>query len=156
MIEYLTKDLTTVTNGVILHGCNCSGAFGSGVAGAIRWKWPEVYEAFKRNGIGKELLRTVDFNIIVERNDGVKPPVIVANGYTQEFYGNDGKKYADLEAVASCLNIATIYCHTFDYDLFLPKIGCGLGGLSWEDEVKPLIEKASSNFPRVNIFVCDI
>lgn len=156
MIEYLTKDLTTVTNGVILHGCNCSGGFGSGVAGAIRRKWPEVYEAFKRNGTGKGLLGTVDFNIIVDNNAGGRPAIIVANGYTQEFCGNDGKKYADLESVASCLNLAAIHSNIFDYDLYLPKIGCGLGGLLWEEEVKPLIEKVSLSFPKVNIFVCDI
>lgn len=156
MIEYLTKDLTTVTNGVILHGCNCSGGFGSGVAGAIRRKWPKVYEAFQKNGSGKGLLGTVDFVPIFNHCDGHKPEIVVVNGYTQEFYGADGKRYADLDAVSKCIFDALLYCDGMSYDFYMPQIGCGLGGLSWDNEVKPLIEKASSNFPGVNIFICDI
>lgn len=156
MIEYLIKNLTTVTNGVILHGCNCHGAFGSGVAGAIRLKWPQIYKEFKHNGSGAGLLGTVHFIPIFNHRDGHKPEIVVANGYTQEFYGSDGKRYADLDAVSKCLLDTLVYCDNMSYDLYMPKIGCGLGGLSWEDEVKPLIEKASSDFPGVNIFICDI
>ncbi len=156
MIEYLTKDVTTVENGLILHGCNCSAAFGSGVAGAIRRKWPKVYKEFIHNGSGKGLLGTVHFIPILNHDDGHRPEIVVCNGYTQEFYGSDGKRYADLEAVSKCLFDALLYCDGMIYDLYMPKIGCGLGGLLWEDEVKPLIEKASFNFPGVNIFVCDI
>ena len=54
VIKEIQKDITTVEEGVVLHGCNCSGGFGSGVAGAIRKKWPDVYEMFKENGTGKQ------------------------------------------------------------------------------------------------------
>ena len=151
MIEYIIKDITTIEIGVILQGVNTKGVMGSGIALAIRRKWPDVYKMFKENGTGEHLLGTTEFLMRCDT-----PRLVVANGYTQVHYGNDGKRYADPDAVEKCVLAATEYADAFDLPLYLPKIGCGLGGLSWEDEVKPLIEKASSDFPGVNIFICDI
>ncbi len=151
MIEYIQKDVTTVEEGVVLHGCNCSGGFGSGVAGAIRRKWPDVAEAFMENGTGADLLGTTDFIMSATR-----PRLVVANGYTQEFFGGDGKKYADANAVNKCVMAAVEYADAFDLPLYMPMIGCGLGGLSWENDVKPIVEKVSLEFPDVNISVCDL
>jgi hypothetical protein len=38
----------------------------------------------------------------------------------------------------------------------MPKIGCGLGGLNWNKDVKPIVEDAATGFPTVNIFICDL
>lgn len=151
MYTEITKNIVTVEEGMILHGCNCQGAFGSGVAGAIRMKWPFVYEEFMKHGTGKDKLGTIDL-IEVSTN----PELVVINGYTQEFYGPGDKKYADLEAVESCLDKALCFAEIHKLDLYMPKIGCGLGGLSWKDEVEPLISNASEKFTGVNIFICDL
>jgi len=151
MIEYITKNITTVEEGIILQGVNTSGAMGSGIALAIMRKWPFVYESYKENGTGKHLLGLTEFYMRSEH-----PKLVIANGYTQINYGSDGKRYADPHAVAKCTNAAVEYAEAFDLPVYMPKIGCGLGGLSWEDEVKPIIEKVSSDFPDVNIFICDI
>ena len=151
MIEYITKDITTVEKGVILQGVNTSGAMGSGIALAIMRKWPHVYESYKENGTGIELLGTTEFLL---RNEEIG--LVIANGYTQVNYGNDGKRYADLDAVNSCVKAGVEYADAFDLPLYMPKIGCGLGGLSWDDEVKTIVENASQEFPNVNIFICDI
>jgi len=152
MIEYIKKDITTVETGVILHGCNCSGkAYGSGVAGAIRRKWPHAYESYIENGSGEQLLGTTEF-LINSDNIGL----IIANGYTQVNYGSDGKRYADLDAIRKCVLAATEYAQAFELSLYMPMIGCGLGGLSWEDEVKPIVKKISFMISDVNIYICDI
>jgi len=151
LIKKITKDVTTVEEGLILHGCNCVGGFGSGVAGAIRRKWPDVYEAFKENGVGEHLLGTTEFLVLSDRQR-----LVVANGYTQVNCGNDGKRYANIDAVENCTLAAVEYADAFDLPLYMPKIGCGLGGLSWEDEVKEVVLKVSSEFPDVNIFICDL
>ena len=150
-IDYIIKDLTTVEEGegVIYHGCNCSGGFGSGVAGAIRKKWPSAYEAFKENGVGEDLLGQVNLLLYSDQ------PVI-ANAYTQLMYGPGDKRYADPSAIEKTMMQVAEYCDAAETDLFMPKVGCGLGGLSWEDEVKPIVEKVSSEFPNLNIHICDI
>jgi len=151
MIDYITKDITTVEegDGIIYHGCNCVGGFGSGVAGAIRNKWPQVYEAFKDNGVGEDLLGTMDMLLYANQ------PVIV-NAYTQRTCGYDGKRYADPEAIESTLMPTAEYADAAECDIYMPKVGCGLGGLSWEDEILPIVEKVSSKFPNLNIHICDI
>lgn len=151
MIQYIKKDVTTVEEGVVLHGCNCVGGFGSGVAGAIRRKWPVVYREFMECGIGNLLLGKTH---VVTISD--EPELHIVNGYTQVNCGSDGKRYADLEAVKACVEEIAGLCDRGDLNLYMPKIGCGLGGLSWEDEVKPIIEKVSLDFPSVNIFICDL
>ena len=37
----------------------------------------------------------------------------------------------------------------------MPKIGCGLGGLDWDTEVKPIVEKLSA-LNQVNVYVYEI
>jgi len=151
VIDYITKDLTTVVEGegVIYHGCNCAGGYGSGVAGAIRKKWPSAYEAFRKNGVGENLLGQVNLLLY-----GGQP--IIANAYTQLTYGPGDKRYADPAAIESTLSQVVEYCDAAETELFMPKVGCGLGGLSWEDDVLPIVEKVSTKYPDLNIHICDI
>ena len=63
------------------------------------------------------------------------------NGVTQQFYGRDGKRYADPVAIEMVLQRACLFiCHDHpSLQLCLPKIGCGLGGLDWSTEIEPLV-----------------
>lgn len=151
VIDYITKDLTTVeeVGNLIYHGCNCVGGYGSGVAGAIRRKWPRAYEAFKENGVGEHLLGQCNMLLYAGQ------PVIV-NAYTQIHCGSDGKRYADPDAIEFSLMQTAEYADINEREIYMPKVGCGLGGLSWEDEVLPIVEKVSSEFPNLNIHICDI
>jgi O-acetyl-ADP-ribose deacetylase (regulator of RNase III) len=132
-LRVFNDDITTVTSGFICHGVNCSGAFGSGVAGAIKKKWPVVYKTFKSIEPSPKLLGAFHPILI----DG---KLVIGNCYTQEKYGNDGKKYASIDAVA--LSLKTAYLYAIENNLktiSMPKIGCGLGGLDWDDEVLPIV-----------------
>lgn len=46
-MKYIKKDITTVNWGIIAHGVNCRGRMSSGVAAAIRSKWPIVYDKYR-------------------------------------------------------------------------------------------------------------
>lgn len=133
-MKLIKSDITQETSGLIVHGCNTVGGFGSGVAGAVRRKWPQVHKRFSEVGTGLHLLGTID---IIKINDGLW----VCNAYTQESCGNDGQRYASPEAIDMCLHKAFSWCYLNGQPLKAPMIGAGLGGLSWEDEVKPLFEK---------------
>ena len=133
-MKFIKGDITLETTEVILQGVNTSGiAQNSGLAKAIRARWPEVYEYYKANGSGKDLLGSLH---ILDINDDLK----IINGYTQERYGYDGAAYADLQSVESVIRKACLYCHLYDKQLKTVKIGCGLGGLDW-NSVGPLFEK---------------
>ena len=91
MLIYKNQDLMSVDQGFITHGVNCSGRFGSGVAGQIKKKWPVVYRTFKKYAASPDLLGTAHIILIEDR-------LWVANCYTQQSYGSDGQRYADPDA----------------------------------------------------------
>jgi O-acetyl-ADP-ribose deacetylase (regulator of RNase III) len=147
MIEYLNRDLTSFHYGLIAHGVNCMGKMGRGVASAIKKQWPEVYSRYISITPNKKLLGTVQF---VE----IRPSTLtIANCFTQVFYGIGGR-FADLKAIDSCLQELFKYSYYGHVPLYIPKIGCGLGGLKW-DEVLPILEKNIQLVPSIRIFVCD-
>lgn len=45
-IHRISGNLLACT-GILVHGCNCKGVMGSGVAAAIRNRWPDVYKAYR-------------------------------------------------------------------------------------------------------------
>jgi len=155
MIEYIKKDITTVKEGIIAHGVNCSGTMNAGVAKAIKNKWPRVYTRFKLNGKGKRLLGTIDY-LFVEMDEISGNHIIVINCYTQMFYGFGGGKYADINAVEKTIKSSIQTAFLYTDDLYMPKIGCGLGGLLWDRDVRPIVEDCSLKFPTVNIFICEL
>lgn len=123
----------------LIHGCNAQGVMGSGVAKAVRDKWPQAYSEYKSfiDNTSKPLGRC---SIVVE--DGIT----IGNLITQEYYGNDGKIYANAvlikEAILDYLKeIKTLYGKHDNILIATPIIGCGLGGLNWDIDVKPILEQ---------------
>lgn len=149
----LNKDITTVEDGVIAHGVNCQGVMGSGVAKFIRAKYPQVYERYTANanayGKSPELLGKC---FIVAADEEYN--VLVANCYTQEFYGKDGRQYASIIAVRDSLDQAFMFASAAEKNIYLPRIGCGLGGLDWDSQVGPIVEELIDKH-KVETFVCD-
>ena len=149
-VQYIRQDVTRVGMGIVAHGVNCQHKMGSGVAKAIRAKWPQVYDSYMNNPKGKVMLG----NCSLVRVDPGKDDLFVANLYTQVFYGYGGGKYADADAIKNALDQCAMYASIYDLPIFMPRIGCGLGGLIWttiEPVVNGLAEKHN-----VDIFVCDL
>ncbi len=170
MIEYLKKDITRVETGLIAHGCNCQGAFGSGVAGAIAREFPHVRaEYMKLFHSQKDLLEKRKRELLgcVQYVRDLKHGRVFANMFTQYSFGADGQRYADPSAIETALNEVVMYLYCYNriadshgderLNLYIPKIGCGLGGLNWEVDVLPIVtdihDHVESNF---NIYICEI
>lgn len=150
MLTYIKKDITSVIFGIIAHGVNCSGAMNSGVAGAIRKKWPIVAEQY-HDHVGIRNLTLLGSCQLVE----ITPDMLyVANCFTQLFYGRDGGVYADSAAIRESLNIVYQYASHYELPVYLPRIGCGLGGLSWFDEVEPIVANITKQ-ANIKTFICD-
>jgi len=149
-ITFVKQDITTVTEGVIAHGVNCQVAMGSGVAKALYEKWPNVRNQFlKRHYYGPKYLGKVDYV-----KEGL---VTIANCYTQEFYGRKIRIYASPQAVKEALFQVVGNAHVYAVPLHLPRIACGLAGLSWETEVGPMLTTIDNHFNNeVNIIVYDL
>jgi O-acetyl-ADP-ribose deacetylase (regulator of RNase III) len=140
MIQYVKGDLLGATQKVIAHGCNAQGVMGSGVAKSIREKWPNVYEVYnlKHRVFGLQLGDIIP----VATLDGKT----VVNCITQEFYGRDGKRYVDYDAIRTCMEKINNRAESWEVaEVAIPMLGAGLGGGEW-DIIEDIIEKSAKNF----------
>lgn len=135
MINYKHGDLLDVTEGVIVHGCNAKGVMGSGVALAIKMKYPKAYQAYKEFET-KHVLRLSSLSIVK-----VSPKLYIANLISQETYGRDTNiKYVSYGAVH--LGFENLQEHfPSNMPFHFPKIGAGLGNGDWT-KISGLIEFA--------------
>jgi O-acetyl-ADP-ribose deacetylase (regulator of RNase III) len=143
---YKDKDITTVTQGIVAHGVNCQGVMGGGVALAIRRKWPKIYEDYMSIKV-KQLEHFGTAQVVIIEED-----LYVANCFTQKFFGRGGI-FAEAAAVKSSLYQVFMLASGLKLDVYIPKIGSGLGGLNWERDVVPLVEELEKTFPTINCYV---
>lgn len=141
-------DITKITfDAMIVHGVNCKGVMGSGVAKALRDKYPEVftsyrdyYESFIDDKLSdpRDLLGNVNY-VQLDMD------LTVANAFTQFDYGRDGRKYVSYDSVFDAFTDVNQSLHELwdigrGQDLYFPKIGAGLGGGNW-NVIKTIIEE---------------
>lgn len=154
-MKEIKQDITKLTKGTIAHGVNCQRRMGSGIALAIRKQWPEVYQRYMdlSEEAQKSLLGETQ---IVDVSPGDNPlSLFVCNCFTQYNYGADGSRYADPEAVKTATSFVFEHARSMETELYMPKIGCGLGGLSWEDEVKPIFSQLEQTYG-VEPYICEL
>lgn len=141
-MKVIEQDITTVDMGIVGHQCNCRGAMGSGVALAIRNKWPKAYEDYR---VAYEYHRLI-LGMSVMSEVSEEPPLFVAHLCGQWDYGKRGifTNYNALsDALCNMRNFQEDYARVYDgkvLQLYLPYgIGCGLAGGDWK-KVEPIIE----------------
>lgn len=150
MITYKKRNITEERTGIIAHGVNCQRVMGSGVAKAIKDQFPAVYKHYLSMGKGSQLLGKVSF-IPISNN------LWIANCYTQIYYGREThRRYADPDAIKSCLESVYAHASSIDFDVKMPQIGCGLGGLSWDKEIKPIVIELQERYRNVNTYIFEL
>lgn len=113
---------------VLAHGCNCSGGFGTGVAGQIAQMWPGVKRAYHLHHKSAKC-KLGDVQLV-----RVEPHGSIANCFTQQKYGKGEKGtivYADYTAIELCMAYLK-YKIPSEFRIGIPKIGCGKAGGSWQ------------------------
>lgn len=150
----IERDISLVLKGIIVQGVNCQGAMGSGVAGALRRKYPQIYTSYKTICDSTQVSSTLLGNIdVVSINDQLH----VVNAFTQDRFGADGKRYADSGAIQTALNKVFEFAKKVDEDIYIPRIGAGLGGLNWDTDVAPIVNTiACKGDPDgIRLYVCN-
>lgn len=116
------------------QGVNVYGVMGAGIAVEFKRRYPEMYEAYKEHCVTKRLVPGKTFFWDEEG----KPAVY--NMASQDAPGAN----ATLGWLDDSLRRSLAHAAANGYDrIGLPRIGCGIGGLAWED-VEPLYEAASA------------
>lgn len=144
MIRYVKGDITKSDCDIICHQVNCQGVMNSGVAKAIREKWPEVYVNYKFWCDGEDnkanLLGEAQGVLISD-----SPKRYVGNLYTQYNYGYNGERYTNYEAFYNAIEqLANQITDAPQATIAFPyKIGCVRGGAKWKI-IKAMIEEVFS------------
>jgi O-acetyl-ADP-ribose deacetylase (regulator of RNase III) len=146
-IDYVAGDLflNRYNAQAFAHGCNCQGVMGAGIAATFQEQYPEMYKEYRRRCKAKPRLFNLG-NAFLWREQG-KP--FVFNLGTQEQPGRDAR----YEAIETALtNMKAQADQESIESIAMPRIGAGIGGLSWP-KVKAHIEKAFENWPgRIYIY----
>lgn len=135
-------NILSVTSGVIIQQANAQGVMGSGVAKAIRDKYPQVFTEYSayvgvpysRKDSGASILGST---IVTQVSDDLTIISIIG----QQFFGRDGRKYTSYDALDSGFSSIAemVRCGSIPNDIHHPLIGSDLGGGEWSI-VKSIIE----------------
>ncbi|MFY0656316.1 MAG: hypothetical protein JXR12_06170 [Neptunomonas phycophila] len=143
------KDITTIETGAIAHGVNCQLAMGSGIAAVLFRKWPLVRSQYMLRGQGKGMLGVAD-NVEVD----VDNYITVYNCYTQEFCGPGDRRYANSASIMVSLDHVAMDCVTEGRPMYVPLIGCDLGGLDYKNDFLPVLDQLMINYPMLDLTLC--
>jgi O-acetyl-ADP-ribose deacetylase (regulator of RNase III) len=161
IVTKVESDLLTLEKGILVHGCNCMGIMGGGIAWSIREKWPGVFAAYSNHeaAVGLHLgdiVAVSKHGVVTQtdsegkiftadteyRDNNLPPELIVVNAMTQfNFGGNTDVIYVDYDAISACFARVKILARQSGLAVHFPLIGCGLANGDWE-EVSNRIEQA--------------
>lgn len=127
-----TGDLFNTDSPALAHGVNCAGAMGAGIAVQFRTRYPLMHHAYK------DLCRAGGL-----RAGDVFPWQDEQTGrwiYNMATQVRPGRRGATLDAVDKAAHAMVIHAAQHAVPVVaLPEVGCGIGGLAWED-VAPVLE----------------
>lgn len=121
-------DLFTTTSTSLGHGVNTCGVMGAGIAKEFRRRWPAMYREYVNACHADDPSRKLLAGGLLpwERPEGGW----IYNLASQDLPG----RHARLEWLAESAERALSHADSHEVDtIALPRIGCGIGGLSWPD-----------------------
>jgi O-acetyl-ADP-ribose deacetylase (regulator of RNase III) len=120
----VTGDLFDLGLPAVGHGCNCAGAMGAGIAVEFKRRFPAMYQEYRRR-CRQGSFRLGDIFVWDEQ-----PDLVVYNLATQSV----PRPSATLKAIDASVRAALDDAERRGLPrLGVPRIGAGLGGLSWAD-----------------------
>ena len=153
MIKTFVGSALDVPVGVIVHGCNCQGVMGAGIAKAIKDLYPAAFEIY-RTQYEREGLKLGNISFIE-----VSPNKWIVNANTQNTFDRNTRAVS-YDAVVDCFEKVVVLVKTIkertkasDYlPIIFPKIGAGLGGGDW-DIIEKIIDKTVPDEMQKHLYV---
>lgn len=142
----------------MVHGCNCLHMMGSGIAGQLARRYPEVPKADIRDSKYGDFSKIGDFTEAQcesVTNEGVV--FYVYNAYTQKIPSYDGHDVFEYESFPVLLGkiVRDIEWHVgggqtegWSYEIGFPQIGAGLAGGDWP-RIRQMIVDAFEAHPNI-------
>lgn len=142
MIKVIDGNLLDASEDIIGHQTNTKGVWGSGIAKAIKDRYPEAYPLYRLSchEHGDKLLGLCQTTKVNKKR-------VIANLFGQTAYGRDKNiTYTDYNALKTALESLKLRAKKFGYSVALPyNIGCGLANGDWK-VVYGIIEEVFSDY----------
>lgn len=137
-MKIITKvgNLLDVTEGHLISGCNAQGVMGSGVALAIKNKYPLAYQDYR------DIYEDEGLELGTAYPCMPTTKLVIWNAITQEYYGRPGRN-CSYDAIDTCfadINAAVLSLDEVVKEIHIPLLGAGLGGGNWEI-IREIIEQ---------------
>ena len=134
-LHLIEGDLFEVDLPALGHGCNCRGAMGAGIALEFKRRYPDMYRAYRERCLAGEFnLGDVFVWVAADR--------VIYNLATQPL----PRPSATLEAIERSVQAALDDAeHRAIRRIGVPRIGAGLGGLSWHEVESTLASVAEDH-----------
>lgn len=156
MITTYYGDALAAPQGVIVHGCNCQGVMGGGIARTVRERYPTAYKVYRDKyesevEPGSQRFTGLKLGEITSVQVDVNKFIVNAN--TQDNHGTH-RRQVDYEAVARCFEKVNFLAYElskeagFMLPIIFPQIGAGLGGGNWKIIEAIIDETLSPDFEK--------
>jgi O-acetyl-ADP-ribose deacetylase (regulator of RNase III) len=146
MIELTQGDILKADAEALVNTVNCVGVMGRGIALQFRKAFPENFKAYefacKAHQVQPGKMFMYDLNRLYN-------PRLIINFPTKRHWKNKSR-IEDIKAgLGDLINVVR---QQQIHSIAIPPLGCGLGGLNWE-EVRPLIIEAFQSVPEVDVLL---
>lgn len=137
MIEFRSNfDVVVARVDAVVNTVNCVGVMGKGIALQFKQKYPENFKKYKRACDNKQV---VPGKMFVVKTGGAQPKFIINFPTKDHWRGNSKAQYI----IDGLKDLKNIIIENNIKSIAVPPLGCGNGGLMWED-VKLYIKEALS------------
>ena len=143
MLTYVSGDLFTSPARVLVNTVNTVGVMGKSVALQFKTAFPDMFR---------------EYQLLCEKRS-LRPGVLwlyktqhkwILNFPTKEHWRNPSRtEYID----AGLRTLAHAYSRWNLTSIAMPRLGCGNGGLDWESQVRPLVERHLAGLKAMDVFV---
>ncbi len=146
MITYKTGDIFKEEADAIVNTVNCVGVMGRGIALQFKKRFPENFKVYETACKHKEVVPGKMF--IYETGSLIGPKYVI--NFPTKRHWRGASRMEDIESGLRYL--AGVIAQLHIKSIALPPLGCGLGGLEW-DEVRARIENVLSTLSDIEIIV---
>ncbi|MEM7134405.1 MAG: macro domain-containing protein [Chloroflexota bacterium] len=146
MIQLTQGDILKADAEALVNTVNCVGVMGRGIALQFRKAFPENYKVYATACKAEQVQPGRMF--VHELNRLVNPRLII-NFPTKRHWRNKSR-IEDIQT--GLVDLVQVVQERKISSIAIPPLGCGLGGLQWE-EVKPMILEAFQPLPTVEVLL---
>lgn len=146
MIEYKKANILKADTEAVINTVNCVGVMGRGIALQFKNAFPENFRAYEAACKRREV--QVGKMFVFETGSLTNPRYII--NFPTKRHWRDKSQIDDIES--GLLDLVKEIQARNIRSVSIPPLGCGLGGLKWDD-VRPRIEAALSAIPNLDVVI---